>query len=136
LSVERGAVVRTFGRGPTVVCLHGFADNGSMFLPLEETPAASRFSFVVPDLPGFGSSPRQDDIQRIDQFAEWLNGLVRKVDLFSRVGLVAHSASALVAVRAAQLEPDLYAGLFSIEGNLTEADAYSMSRKKDSRDMP
>ena len=129
--IERGAVARSFGNGPTIVCLHGFAENGLMFAPLAQTRAAAGFSFAAPDLPGFGASPPQEDVQTIDQFAEWLNWFVREIEIFGSVGLVAHSAAALIAVRAIERDPELYTGLFSIEGNLTEADAYFSGQAAD-----
>jgi pimeloyl-ACP methyl ester carboxylesterase len=124
LEIQRGALVRRFGNGQTVICLHGFADNGSMFEPLAVTTAAERLSFAAVDLPGFGVSPRQDGLALIDDYARWLNELVRSIELFGRVGLLAHSVASMIAVRAIRFEPDLYSGLFSIEGNLTEADTY------------
>lgn len=129
ISVERGALVRTYGAGVPIFCLHGFADNGTMFAPLAETPVCAASMLVAPDMPGFGASLRKPELASLDDYARWLNDLVREVVVFGPVGLVAHSAGSLVAVRAAQLEPDLYVGLLSMEGNLTDADTSGKAAK-------
>ncbi|HEY5818277.1 MAG TPA: alpha/beta hydrolase [Mesorhizobium sp.] len=131
ISVERGAFVRSFGTGRTILCLHGFGDNGSMFLPLEDTDTAKAFSFVCPDIPGMGASPLDNDLVSVDDYAKWLIRVTREISIFGPVGLVAHSAASPVAVRAIELEPDLFCGLFSIEGNLTENDAFFSGKAAD-----
>ena len=53
LEVVNDLLVRRLGdAGATkLVCLHGFADSGSMFLPLSETELANHFELVLVDLP-------------------------------------------------------------------------------------
>jgi pimeloyl-ACP methyl ester carboxylesterase len=47
--------VRSGGRGPAVLMLHGFGDNGDMWQPLAAA-LMDRFTVVVPDLRGMGLS--------------------------------------------------------------------------------
>lgn len=42
---------------PGVLCVAGFGDDSSMFLPLVETELAARYRLVTFDLPGFGAEP-------------------------------------------------------------------------------
>lgn len=57
LSLEGGLFhCRQFGRGPRLaVCLHGFADDASRFLPLAEE-LSEAFTVVMPDLPLHGTT--------------------------------------------------------------------------------
>lgn len=47
--------VRTFGRGPACMLLHGFASDSTSWLPFV-LPLAHRYRFYMPDLRGFGRS--------------------------------------------------------------------------------
>ena len=48
--------LRSAGRGPTVLLLHGFPDNGSMWGPVAERLVARGLRVLAPDLRGFGES--------------------------------------------------------------------------------
>ncbi len=126
-------LVRMVGPGSsrTLHFIHGFADRGSAFTPLFDTPLAERFRLVAVDLPGFGASPRRDDVLTIAQHAEAVAGLARSVSSFTLIGLVAHSVGSMIAVEAAVRLGERFGGLFSIEGNLTGADAYFSGRAAD-----
>ncbi|MCX7512648.1 alpha/beta fold hydrolase [Frateuria sp. STR12] len=84
------------GQGPTLVLLHGFAADKTLWLPLAEqlTP---HFHLVIPDLPGWGESSRepggnygiQAQAARLQAFLDALN--------LQRVVLVGHSMGGAVA---------------------------------------
>ncbi len=107
-----------------LVCLHGFADSGLMFTPLFGTDLALEFEIVAVDLPGFGMSPRQAGVETIVDHAEAAVELVKKISPSAPIGFVAHSVASAIAVCAVQRLPGAVLGVFSIEGNLCEEDAY------------
>jgi pimeloyl-ACP methyl ester carboxylesterase len=129
--VAHGLFVRTGGPAgaPVLILLHGFADSGNVFAALLDTPIADRFRLVAVDLAGFGASPPQDGIGRIADHARAIAALAGGWP--GRVGLVAHSVASMIAVEAVAHLGERFAGLFSIEGNLTAEDAYFSGRAAD-----
>lgn len=97
------------GNGPTLVLLHGFAADKTVWLPLAEQLTA-HFHLVIPDLPGWGESSRnagasygvQAQAQRLHAFLAALN--------LQRVVLVGHSmGGAIAGVYAAEHPQDVAA---------------------------
>lgn len=125
IEVHENCLVRRFGRdgAPLVLCVHGFADDGTVFLPLAGTGAP--LAFAAMDLPGFGASPPVGDAG-VDALGEVVAAVAGQ--LGERVILLAHSMGGPVAVAAARRAGERVAGLVALEGNLTEADAY-LSRR-------
>lgn len=118
--------LRRFGSAdaPKLICLHGFADSSHMYAPLSETVLIDRFEVIAVDLPGFGASPRDPSINLIQDFARTITALAAVISPGEPVGLIGHSIASAIAV---DMVPELALvpiGLLSIEGNLTEADAY------------
>jgi pimeloyl-ACP methyl ester carboxylesterase len=130
VTLINGLLVRMAGQpdGPTLVLLHAFADSGLAFTPLFDTELASRFRLVVADLSGFGASPPRAGVRTIADHAAAIAELVSSLPARGSVGLVAHSVASMIAVEAAALLGVPFAGLFSIEGNLTAEDAYFSGR--------
>ena len=122
------------GRGKKLLCLHGFADSGLMFLPLSETTLPDHFELVLVDLPGFGASPSKPGIGLIRDYARVVAELATVLSPNESVGLIGHSISSAIAVTASDLLSPVPAGVFSIEGNLTEDDAYFTGKAADWED--
>lgn len=80
------------------------------------------------DLPGFGASLPLRGEATIPAYADFLLRLSRAVSPKRRIGVVAHSLSATLAVEAALQSPQEIGALLSIEGNLTPDDAYFSGR--------
>jgi pimeloyl-ACP methyl ester carboxylesterase len=131
-----GLFVRMAGPlgGRTLILLHAFADSGLAFTPLFATPLADRFRLVAPDLAGFGASPPRHNVRAIADHAEAVGALVGSRPMPGPVGLVAHSVASMIAVEAVPRLGARFAGLFSIEGNLTAEDAYFSGRAADFAD--
>lgn len=117
--------------GRVLVFVHAFGDCGLSFSPLFDTALAREFRLTAPDLPGFGSSPRQDHIRTMADYAEAIVAFTRSLETTGPVGLVAHSVASMIAVEAAYRLGEMFGGLFSIEGNLTADDAYFSGRAAD-----
>lgn len=94
------------GRGPLVLCLHGFPDSAWSFLPLLEALAAAGFRAVAPFMRGYAptgipadgdyrsTALARDVIALIDEFGE------------RSAQLVGHDWGAVAAYTAATLRPD------------------------------
>jgi len=136
VALLNGLFVRMAGprEGTTLILLHAFADSGSAFTPLFDTELASRFRMVVADLAGFGASPPRPGLHTIARHAAAVAELVSSSPGQGPVGLVAHSVASMIAVEAAPRLGARFAGLFSIEGNLTAEDAYFSGRAADFND--
>lgn len=92
--------LRTVGRGPPVLCLHGLSAHGGVWDAVAPR-LADRFTLYLPDLPGRGGSePRPDLSHGLEEEA----GRVR--DLLSAIGIapvvtVGHSQGAALALALA-----------------------------------
>jgi abhydrolase domain-containing protein 6 len=84
------------GEGPTIVLLHGFTSDNTVWLPVAKllTP---HFHLVIPDLPGWGDSSRIAGANyAIDAQAARLDTFVQTLQL-GRFVLVGHSMGGAVA---------------------------------------
>lgn len=133
IEVVNDVFVRRAGDGDArkLLCLHGFADSGLMFLPLTETALPDYFELVLVDLPGFGGSPSKPGVALIRDYARIVAELASVVSRRESVGLIGHSIASAIAVAASELLSPPPIGVFSIEGNLTEDDAYFTGKAAD-----
>ena len=103
-----------------MICIAGFGDNGSMYHPLLTTDLAGRLDIVALDLPGFGKPA--------GQAATSLKSLADVVDAEARNRgaevVLAHSVASVIASIAASKPDSPIRTIVSLEGNLTEEDAY------------
>jgi len=109
--------------GPALWMVHAPGDSSSAFEPLLTSSLGSNFEILAADWPGAGRAPVEPQAFDLDGLVKWLSGMVDRHTPTQPVGLVGHSLGATVAVRAVRKLPRIV-GLFSIEGNLTAADAY------------
>jgi pimeloyl-ACP methyl ester carboxylesterase len=115
------------GQGPTLVLLHGFAADKTVWLPLAEqlTP---HFHVVIPDLPGWGESSRnagadygvQAQAQRLQAFVEALR--------LQRFVLVGHSMGGAIAGVYAAEHPQGVAALALLDAYGLKADQNDFDR--------
>lgn len=115
------------GQGPTLVLLHGFAADKTIWLPLAEqlTP---HFHVVIPDLAGWGESSRNPDAsygvqaqaQRLQTFLAALN--------LQRFVLVGHSMGGAIAGVYAAEHPQGVAALALVDAYGLKADPTDVDR--------
>jgi pimeloyl-ACP methyl ester carboxylesterase len=105
-----------------ILCLAGFGDDSSMFLPLKETELAQHFRLVLVDLPGFGDEPPfPNTFATISNLA----GAVTELAAREKISIVlAHSVASVIACFAARQVGSTIRTILSLEGNLTTADTY------------
>lgn len=92
------------GGVPDVVLVHGIGVSGRYFAPLVRA-LAGRLRVVVPDLVGFGGSPRAAEPLTIAEHAAVVRALVGELGL-ARPVVVGHSMGAQVATELAATWPD------------------------------
>ena len=83
------------GHGPVIVLLHGYAEDSRMWKPLA-AKLASRFTVVVPDLPGIGNSSIPADGIDMVSSAKRIRDAVHALG-FSKVTVVGHDIGLMVA---------------------------------------
>ena len=121
-----GGALRRAGApgGPALWFVHALGDSSFAFLPLFSPRLTSQFELFAPDLPGAGLTPLGPHAVDLDVLAEWLARAIQQRSAGGYVGVVGHSLGSAIGVRAVRRIQDRALGVFSIEGNLTEADAY------------
>lgn len=132
IPLGRIAALRSDGRGPRVLALHGWLDNAASFLPL--APYLRGLDLVVPDLPGHGHSvhlPPGTDYG----FPLALNTLLDVADAlgWESFGLLGHSMGAGLASLLAAACPQRIERLAVIEmlGALAEAPERTAARMRE-----
>ncbi len=118
---------REEGSGPPIVLLHGFCETHEIWSDFI-APLAKKFRVIIPDLPGFGSSPALSDSFTIDDVghavAHWLTDMG-----INRSLVIGHSLGGYVTLSLAAHHPQLLQGF-----GLFHASAYADSQeRKDSR---
>lgn len=99
------------GRGPTVLWVHGYPLSGKIFASQSSMPG---FRHVIPDLPGFGSTPARGPRSTIDDFADAVLKLAddRRV---SRFVLAGHSMGGYIALAIMRKAADRVGALILLD---------------------
>lgn len=100
-----GAVlsVTVGGHGPTVVLLHGYAEDSRMWKPLA-IALASHFTVIAPDLPGIGNSSVPSSGLDMKTSAKRVRDAVRALG-YKNVRVVGHDIGLMVAYAYAAMYP-------------------------------
>ena len=111
--ISRPLSARVLGDGPPVVLLHGLGASGRYWgAGYDRLGVGHRL--VVPDLLGFGSSPRPDHGYGPDEHAAAICGCLDAIGVSEPAVLVAHSAGTIVALRIAGTRPERVRAVVSI----------------------
>jgi len=104
VAVDGGTVsVMVGGSGPPVVLLHGYAETSRMWKPLAKM-LATRFTVIVPDLPGIGDSSIPTTGIDMKTSAERIHTAVRAIS-DQKVRVVGHDIGLMVAYAYAAMYP-------------------------------
>jgi pimeloyl-ACP methyl ester carboxylesterase len=114
-----------FGEGQAVLFVHGFPLDHRIWLPLVD-PLEGRCRLILPDLRGFGRSPKGNVRLSIDLMARDIARLMDKLGLGHAI-LVGHSMGGYVALSFAHQFPQRVSGLGLIS---TQARADTAERRQ------
>jgi pimeloyl-ACP methyl ester carboxylesterase len=97
-----------FGKGETLILLHGYLETSEIWQSFAEKLAAS-FRVITVDLPGHGSSDSYGATHTMDFMAEAVRELIDTAGL-TKVFLTGHSLGGYVTLAFADLYPELLRG--------------------------
>ena len=120
---------RESGSGPTVLLIHGFPMNQSVWHDFAEKLSQS-LQVVTLDLPGFGKSPGLKEGFTLEEVAGEVLSFIHEKK-YENLTVVGHSLGGYVALAMAEQEPDLMAGLCLFHSTaLADSDEKKQSRNK------
>ena len=119
---------RMTGKGPDVVLLHGFGEDGNVW-KFQEAFLTPYFRLIIPDLPGSGGSPflPMDGIPQADIISGYAD-IIKKIaekEAVRHCVLLGHSMGGYIALAFAAKYEDMPAGL-----GLVHSTAYADSEEK------
>jgi pimeloyl-ACP methyl ester carboxylesterase len=101
--------VRRFGAGDPIVCVHGIGVSSRYFVPLARELARDH-RVLVPDLPGFGRSPKPPRALGVTELADALRDFL-DVEGLERVPIVANSLGCQIVLDLTVRSPERVASL-------------------------
>lgn len=116
------------GKGPAIIFLHGFLENRQMWKDLK-AKLPKPFRKIALDLPGHGDSENLAYVHPMEEMAEVVMALLKKLSL-RKVILCGHSMGGYVALAFAEKYPDHLRALVLMNSN-SRADS---AEKKVNRD--
>lgn len=96
--------VRDLGTGEAVLLLHAFPLSGAMWQPQIEALVPS-YRVIIPDLPGFGTTPLAAETYTLDDVADWLVTLLDERGL-ERVVVAGLSMGGYIAFALLRRHPE------------------------------
>ncbi|MGE5701274.1 MAG: alpha/beta fold hydrolase [Clostridia bacterium] len=100
LSNQRTIAYKDEGKGVPLVLLHGFCGSHAywdMVLP----ELAKQYRVLVPDLPGHGQSSIPEDMETIEQMADWLHEMLNALAV-TQATLIGHSLGGYITLAFAE----------------------------------
>ena len=99
-----------------VLFLHGWRSNGLVWKDAMAKLSEDGFTSYAPDLPGFGGSeaPREENGWSVDDYAEYIDGLLKKLEV-GPVVLVGHSFGGRVGIALAAKMPECISRLVLVD---------------------
>lgn len=100
--------VKDKGRGKTVVLIHGLAASGRVWRPLIRLLDLTKWRVIVPDLLGFGDSPKPGwNDYSVQEHARMIVATLTRRGVKKPITVVGHSMGCLIAVHIAATNPKL-----------------------------
>lgn len=96
------------GRGMPVVLLHGVGASKDVWRSMTTQLDPERYHIIVPDLLGFGSSPKPPwNSYTVEEHAKSVLATLKQLHIVAPVTIVGHSMGCLVASHIAATRPDM-----------------------------
>lgn len=90
------------GKGKLVLLLHGWGDSSKGVAGLQRQ-LAKKYQVLAPDLPGFGATQAPNEAWDLDDYAQFVNELLPKLDLPQPYAVIGHSNGGALAIRSISL---------------------------------
>ncbi len=91
---------KVFGKGKPLLVLHGWGSNSGRWHKVAELLAEKNIMAIIPDLPGFGTTPEPASAWNLDSYVEWLNEFCEKIpELNNSFYLLGHSFGGSLSVK-------------------------------------
>jgi pimeloyl-ACP methyl ester carboxylesterase len=123
-------VIERAGRGPAVVCIHGFCQSSAYWVPTLDRLAAQGVGALAPDLPGFAGSSKEPGPYSMPALADAVAALLERRGL-KRVILVGGSMGGVVAQHLALRHPQAVSRLLLVATGAFTADPAGALAKAD-----
>jgi pimeloyl-ACP methyl ester carboxylesterase len=91
------------GKGQLVLLLHGWGDSLKTFAELRKRLTAN-YQVLAVDLPGFGGTQVPKETWDLDNYAAFLENLLKKLELSQPYAVIGHSNGGALAIRAISLD--------------------------------
>ncbi len=112
-NVSHPLAARVIGHGPPIALLHGLGASGRYWGSAYDRLGVDH-RLVVPDLLGFGASPRPDHGYGPDEHAAAVAACLDAARVREPAVLAAHSAGVVVALRLAVTRPELVRAVIAV----------------------
>src|SRR5690625_3526131 len=103
------------GKGPSIVFIHGYLENGNMWDKFAEERSED-YQSIIMDLPGHGKSKSYSDTHSMDFMAEKVNEILDELNI-SEALFIGHSMGGYVALAMADLFPEKVKGLILLNSS-------------------
>src|SRR5690625_3946315 len=103
------------GKGPSIVFIHGYLENGNMWDKFAEE-LSEDYQSIIMDLPGHGKSKSYSDTHSMDFMAEKVNEILDELNI-SEALFIGHSMGGYVALAMADLFPEKVKGLILLNSS-------------------
>ena len=94
----RAVSYTVIGKGPAVVCLHGWGDTKQSFAGLAQS-LSKHYSVYRLDLPGFGESEAPSEAFDLENYAHVVHAFVQKVGIHKPHAYIGHSNGGAILIR-------------------------------------
>lgn len=123
-------VIEVAGRGPPVVCLHGFCQSSAYWAPTLDRLGAQGVAALAVDLPGFAGSAREPGPYTMPALADAIAALLATRGL-SQIVLVGGSMGGVVAQHFVLRHPQIVSRLLLVATGAATADPAAALAKAD-----
>ncbi len=119
----------TYGSSPTLLLLHGFAEDSSVW-DGQVKFLCDHFRLIVPDLPGTGNSPLIDkENVSLTDYADYIKAIIdkEKAEKFTMIG---HSMGGYITLAFAEKYPDKLNAFFLFHSSAFADDAEKIATRR------
>jgi len=107
---------KVIGEGKPLLILHGWGSNCEKWQKVADSLVVKGVKVIIPDLPGFGQSEKPRNAWNLDDYADFVEELVKTLNL-DKFYLVGHSFGGEIAVKYSLKFPKKINKLFLIDAS-------------------